>query len=272
MRADELSLDGRVAVVTGRAAGIGRATAEALAAHGATVAVLDIDESGMGDLVGAGIEAHPVDVRDPAALGEAIDELVDSHGRLDVLVNNVGHYLHAGADFVDTGPEAWHEAFDLNLWPVLHGCRSALPAMIAGERGGSIVNLTTVEAHRGKPQHAVYAAAKAAVAHFSTSLALEVGQHGIRVNCVAPDVVRSRQLPYERWLTADDVARIPTWVPLGRLGEPDDVAGVVLFLASDLSRFVTGTTILADGGTRAAGGWFRSNRPGREWTNRPHEP
>jgi NAD(P)-dependent dehydrogenase (short-subunit alcohol dehydrogenase family) len=130
------------------------------------------------------------------------------------------------------------------------------------------VNLTTVEAFRGIPGHPVYAAFKAAVTQFSKSLALQVSGRGVRVNDIAPDVTRSRQLPYDRWLDADDVALIPGWVPLGRLGEPVDVAGVAVFLASDLAGFVTGTTVHCDGGTYAAGGWYRT-RHGRGWTNRP---
>ena len=268
----------KVAIVTGGAGGIGQAISELFARHGAIVAVVDIDAPRTEETVariearGGRAGAHPVDVRDRAALHGVVDATVRDHGRLDVVVNNVGHFLFPGRSFVDSTEEEWAQLYAINLEHVLRLTQLALPAMIAGGRGGSIINLTTVEAFRGIPPHPVYAAFKAGVTQFGRSLALDVGQHGIRVNDIAPDVTRSRQLPYERWLDADDEARIPTWVPIGRLGEPQDPAGVALFLASDLGAFVTGTTIHCDGGTYAAGGWYRTARGDRGWTNRPHEP
>jgi NAD(P)-dependent dehydrogenase (short-subunit alcohol dehydrogenase family) len=130
--------------------------------------------------------------------------------------------------------------------------------------------LTTVEAFRGIPGHAVYSAYKAAVVAFGRSLALEVGTDGIRVNDIAPDVVESPQLPYADWVEDPERWRWRTWVPLARHGTPEDVAGAALFLASPLSAFVTGTTIHVDGGTKAAGGWYPRDEGG--WTNRPLSP
>jgi NAD(P)-dependent dehydrogenase (short-subunit alcohol dehydrogenase family) len=147
---------------------------------------------------------------------------------------------------------------------------AVLPGMVDRGRGGSIINVSTVEAFRGKPHSAVYAAYKGAVTQFTKSLALEVGRHGIRVNAVAPDLTETLQVPYERWVQPDQQHLISTWVPVGRFGTADDQAGVALFLASDLGAFVTGTTIHADGGSLAAGGWFRTDRGG--WTNRPLAP
>ena len=271
-------LDGRVAIVTGGAGGIGAAITALFAAHGATVAVVDVDAARTATTVAA-VQAdggravgHVLDVRDRDALTALVDTTVADQGRLDVLVNNVGHFLHAGGSFVDSTEEQWQALHAINLEHVLRLTQLVLPPMIAGGRGGSIVNLTTVEAFRGIPPHPVYAAYKAAVVQFGRSLALDVGRHGIRVNDVAPDVTRSRQLPYERWLAPEDEARIPTWVPLGRLGEAVDPAGVALFLASDLGAFVTGTTIHCDGGTYAAGGWYRTGHGDRAWTNRPLDP
>ena len=272
--ADGLMLEGRVAVVTGGGGGIGRAVSETFARHGARVALAEQD----GDRAAAteeairadGGEVHVVvgDVRDRAVL----DALMADAGPVDVLVNNVGHFVHPGRRFWETTEEDWHELHRTNVEHVLRATHAVLPGMIERGRGGSIINLTTVEAFRGIPQHPVYAAYKAAVTQFGRSLAVDVGAFGIRVNDIAPDVTRSVQLPYERWLTPEDEARIPRWVPLGRLGEPADVAGVALFLASDLSAFVTGTTLHVDGGTYAAGGWYRTGRPERPWTNRPIDP
>ena len=271
-------LEGTTALVTGAAHGIGKATVETLARQGAQVHALDIATEALDllatEMASAELDVitHTADVREDEAVAAVVEALAAAGRSFDIVVNNVGHYLHGAAAFVDTDDEAWHEVFELNFWPVLRVCRAVLPSMIAAGTGGSIVNLTTVEAFRGKPEHAVYAAAKAAVSHFSKSLALEVGEYGIRVNNVAPDVTRSQQLPYDRWLDDDDLARVPSWVPVGRLGEPDDIADVILFLCSDLSRFVTGTTVHADGGTAAAGGWYRTARGRGGWTNRPHEP
>ncbi|MGZ4681656.1 MAG: SDR family NAD(P)-dependent oxidoreductase [Acidimicrobiales bacterium] len=264
----------KVAIVTGGAGGIGRGISEAFAAHGATVLVVDIDRERTDATVAEvpGCSGLVADVRDAGIGPLAVGTALDRHGRVDVLVNNVGHFVHPGRAFVDTTEDEWHDLFAMNLQHVLRMTHAALPPMIDQGDGGSIINLTTVEAFRGIPHHPVYAAFKAGVTQFGRSLALDVGAHGIRVNDIAPDVTRSLQLPYERWLTPDDEARIPTWVPLGRLGEPRDAAGVAVFLASELSSFVTGTTIHCDGGTYAAGGWYRSGQDGRGWTNRPRDP
>ena len=136
--------------------------------------------------------------------------------------------------------------------------------------GGSIISLSTVEAFRAIPTRAVYAAFKTAITGFTRSLAVEYGHHGVRVNAIAPDVTETLQVPYSRWLKPEDERLIPTWVPIGRFGQPADVASVALFLASDLSAFVTGTTVHVDGGTLAAGGWFPTEEGG--WTNRPRRP
>lgn len=273
-------LEGRRALVTGGGAGIGRGICEAFAAQGAHVCVADVDgerAADTADLVvssGGRATAITADVRDRAQVDEMVATAVDVMGGLDVLVNNVGHFLFPVVAFQDSTEEQWDDLYEVNLGHVLRVTRAALPHLISTAsstgNGGSVINLTTVEAFRGIPGHPVYAAFKAGVTQFSKSLALQVSEHRIRVNDIAPDVTRSEQLPYDRWLSDDDVARIPSWVPLGRLGEPSDAAGAAVFLASELSSFVTGTTIHCDGGTYAAGGWYRTDH-GRGWTNRPHD-
>ena len=146
-----------------------------------------------------------------------------------------------------------------NFLHVLHACSRAIPAMRAGGRGGSIVNLTTIEAHRAAPGYAVYAAAKAAVTEFSRTLAVELAPDRIRVNNVAPDITPTdnmRALAASRGSALDHPLSARVAVPMGRYGEPTDVSGAVVFLASQLSAYITGTTLHADGGTFASSGFL----------------
>jgi 2-hydroxycyclohexanecarboxyl-CoA dehydrogenase len=148
-------------------------------------------------------------------------------------------------------------------------CHALLPAMVSRGRG-AIVNNATVEAFRGIPYAAAYAAFNAGVVAFTGSLAVDVAQHGIRVNAIAPDLADTPQTPADLMLRGRDPNLIRTWVPVGRFGQPDDYAAVVEFLASDDARFITGQTLPVDGGTLAASGWYgRADRKG--WTNMPNE-
>ncbi|OBB86716.1 SDR family NAD(P)-dependent oxidoreductase [Mycobacterium sp. 852002-30065_SCH5024008] len=276
-RAEPL-LGGRVAVVTGGGGGIGAATAQVFAQHGAHVVIVDIDgglaAGTVDDIAASGGSAVAVvtDVRDADAVDDLARSVLDRYGRVDVLVNNVGHWLRHPGDFVGTDPQFWDELYRINLHHVFLVTHAFLPAMVA-RRAGAIVNVSSVEGLRGYPEDPVYAAFKAAVIQFTRSLAVQVGVHGVRVNAIAPDVTESLQVPYSQWLSADEQTQWPQWVPVGRMGVPEDQAHAILFLASDLAAFVTGHTIPTDGGTGAAGGWFRSSRrPDREWTNRPIAP
>jgi NAD(P)-dependent dehydrogenase (short-subunit alcohol dehydrogenase family) len=260
----------RVAVVTGGGAGIGRGIVELFARHGAIVVVADIDPELVAGLPD-GVAGHVCDVRDVDQLDAFVAETLERHGAPQVLVNNVGHYLFRGVPFAETTEAEWHELYRTNLEHVFRATHRFLPAMIAAGRGGSIVNLSTVEGVRGVPGQPVYSAFKAGVSAFTRSLALQVSEHGIRINDIAPDVTETPQLPYGAWLDDTEYARADRWVPLGRFGTPADHAGVALFLASDLSGFVTGATIPVDGGTLVAGGWYRTDKDGRTWTNRPFD-
>ena len=273
-----LLLTGRVAVVTGGGGGIGAATARLFAKHGAHVIIADIDaelaERVAAEIATPGGSAVGVvtDVRSADAVAELARSVLDRFGRVDVLVNNVGHWLRHPGNFVDTDPDLWDQLYRINLHHVFVVTQAFLPAMV-DQHSGAIVNVSSVEGLRGYPEDPVYAAFKAAVIGFTRSLAVQVGGHGVRVNAIAPDVTESLQVPYSQWLSADEQRQWPQWVPVGRMGLPDDQALAILFLASDMSAFVTGHTIPTDGGTGAAGGWFRSSRRAdREWTNRPIAP
>ncbi len=269
-------LEGSIAVVTGGAAGIGGGISRRLAAHGATVVINDHDETMLTAAIdaittdGGRAIAAPGDIRDLATVEAvaAVARSVDG-GRVDVLVNNVGDYRPAGR-FLATSDEQWDALYAVNLQHVFRMCRAIAPAMIDAGRG-SIVNVSTVEAFRGIPNNAVYSAFNAGVNAFTRSLAVELGCHGVRVNAIAPDLADTLQTPVAAMLRGRDPEMIRHWMPLGRWGEPDDYGDVVVFLASDLARMVTGHVVPVDGGTLAAGGWYL-RRDGKGWTNLPDSP
>jgi 3-oxoacyl-[acyl-carrier protein] reductase len=266
-------LEGKVAIVTGGGGGIGRGIVERFVAEGARVVFAEIDPDRARDTqaaVGEGSVAVVCDVTEPFASHALVTAALDAFGRIDVLVNNVGHYGGARKAFHEQSDSEWDDLYRVNLGHVLACTRAVLPVFLEQRDGASIVNVSTVEAFRAIPTRAVYSAFKTALTGFTRSIAIEYGRERIRVNAIAPDLTETLQVPYSKWVTREDEHLIPTWVPVGRFGTPDDVAGVALFLASDLSAFVTGTTVHADGGSLAAAGWFPTEEGG--WTNRPRRP
>ena len=267
----------KVAVVTGGAAGIGGGVSRRLAGEGATVVINDIDEElltatvrEIGRSDGPDAIAVPGDIRAQATVDEVarVASAVDG-GRVDILVNNVGDYRPSGR-FLTTSPQEWNALYAINLEHVFRCTRAIAPAMVA--RGqGSIVNVSTVEASRGIPDCAVYSAFNAGVNAFTRSLAVELGPSGVRVNAIAPDLADTLQTPAAAMLRGRDPAMVRHWSPLGHFGQPDEYADVVVFLASELSRYVTGHVIPVDGGTIAASGWYL-RASGRGWTNMPDVP
>lgn len=268
-------LGGKVAVVTGGGGGIGRAICEQFAAEGARVVIGEIDAEraratavAIRDAGGEALAVH-ADVRESVDVERLRAATVDGFGGVDVLVNNVGHYLPGRGDFFTSDEAEWDALYAVNLRHVFLCTRALVPSMF--ERGGgSVVNVSSIEAFRAIPRRPVYSAFKGAITQFTKSLAVELGHRGVRVNAIAPDLTETLQVPYSEWVPEEQVHLIPTWVPVGRFGAPEDIAGVALFLASDLAAFVTGTTVHADGGSLAAGGWFRTEEGG--WTNRPRRP
>jgi 3-oxoacyl-[acyl-carrier protein] reductase len=240
-------LTDRLVLVSGAAQGIGAAVAGACARFGADLAVCDRDAEGLArtaaQVQAAGRRAVTavLDVRD----GDAVRDWVAEMPRLDVLVNNAGGGFRA--PFLDVSDKGQDSLVRENFTSVTNFVRAAVPLMPADGRA-SIVNITSIEAHRAAPGFAIYSAMKAALVSLTKSLALELGDRRIRVNCIAPDVIPTPGI-------GGDVA---VKTPLPVAGHVDDVAGAVIFLASDLGRFVTGTTIHVDGGNLAAGGWGRA--------------
>ena len=265
-------LDGRVAVVTGGGAdGIGGAISRLFAEHGALVEIVDIDAErasrASGDIVEAGgaARAHVADVTKEADVARVAEAVLGRHGRVDVLVNNVGDYRPL-VRFDQSTAESWQRMYEVNFLHFLLVTRALLPSMIEHGRG-SIVNVHSVEGMRGYPGEPVYGAMKAAAAHFTTCLAVTMGRRGIRVNGIGPDLTQTPQVDYITGYE-EHTDLWPSWAPVGRLGWPDDQARVALFLASDMSAFVTGHNIPVDGGTKAGGGWFFSPSQ-RRFVNRP---
>jgi NAD(P)-dependent dehydrogenase (short-subunit alcohol dehydrogenase family) len=250
-----LGLEGKVTVITGAAAGIGAATATMFATEGAILALCD-RQADYAD--GEGPFRRQLDVRDHDAVTAFIAEVVAAFGRIDVVVNNAGGTF--ASSVLDVSPKGEAALIAENFTQVTHLVRQSVPHM---PDGGSIVNVTTIEAHRAAPGFAVYAAMKAGQANLTKTLALELAPAGIRVNAMAPDAIRSEGVSALGGALAESGVpyRTAAGPPLGHYGTPDDAAGAILYLASDLARFVTGITLHVDGGNLAAGGWIRTDLP-----------
>jgi NAD(P)-dependent dehydrogenase (short-subunit alcohol dehydrogenase family) len=247
-------VEGKVAVVTGGASGIGRVTAGALAAEGARVGIADLDEAG-GRAVAAAIRDaggdaffRRTDVRSLADLEAVLDEAAGRHGRLDVLVNNAAVAIPGSAG--EMAEDDWARTLDVNLTGVWRGMRAAIPRMLA-QGGGSIVNLSSVQGHVGFVGWAAYAAAKGGVDALTRQAAVEYAAGGIRVNAVVPGTIATEMNEKIMRESADGDAVLAGWLamhPIGRVGQPEEVAAAIMFLASDEASFVTGELLRVDGG------------------------
>jgi 3-oxoacyl-[acyl-carrier protein] reductase len=247
------SLDGRVAVVTGAGSGIGRGIANGLAAFGALVAVWERDadtcEAAAEEVDGL---ACVTDVRDEQQVDNSLARTVGELGTPTILVNNAGGVFHS--PILETKVKGWEALIRANLTHLLLCTQRCARAMVTADVGGSIVNVTSIEGTRGAPGFAAYAAAKAGVINLTQTAALELAPHRIRVNCLAPDItITEGLLDVAGEMGTSQFERI---VPMGRAGHVDEMAGAAVFLASELSSYVTGQTLHVDGGTEAARGWY----------------
>ncbi|MCW5706885.1 SDR family oxidoreductase [Shinella sp.] len=238
-------LVGKTAFVTAAAQGIGRAIAERLAQEGASVIAGDLNAAKLEELQELGIKTQAFDASD----GAAVADVLGSHRNLDVLVNCVG-WVHHGT-ILDADEQAWNRSFKLNIDPMYHAIRAALPDMLAAGRG-SIVNISSAASSiKGFPNRAAYGTTKAAVIGLTKAVAADYVGQGVRCNAICPGTIASPSLEDRINAFDDPVAARAAFIsrqPMGRLGTPAEVAALAAYLASDESQFMTGSVVLLDGG------------------------
>lgn len=272
-----ITLQDKVALVTGGGAGIGRAIVEAYGELGAKVVVAEIDEKKIeplkAELEGAGVEAlvSQTDVRDTEQVRQLMEAVDERFGRLDVLVNNVGDHLGVVKKLEEMTEQEWDDMYQINLRHLFVVTRAALPLMRKAGGGGSIINLSSIEAFRANPYNVLYTAFKHGVTGFTRTMALELAPDNIRVNAIAPETTDSEQVPLQHILKPGAEgellgrqAYLTRTLPSNRFGRPQDCAGAAVFLATELSSWTNGSTVHVDGGGLAASGFQRT--PSGEWT------
>lgn len=242
-----------VVLITGSGIGIGRATALAFARAGRHVVVTDVLEDAgravVAEIAAAGgsAEFHPLDVRSTEAANAVVAAVEARFGAIDTVVANAGIAHRVPLD--ELTDEKWDHTFDIDLKGIFRVVRAALPAMRARRRGSIIALSSIMGVAYGWDQHVHYSAAKAGVVGLVRGLAVELAREGIRVNGVAPGYIRTAQLlSREHSLGPEGAEKAAEFIPMGRLGEPEDIADVILFLASDAARYMTGQVVTVDGG------------------------
>lgn len=247
-------IDGKVALVTGGARGIGRAICVALADAGAKVAAADLSIEGAAESASA-IKGMPVqmDVTDFDGITAAVSQVELELGGIDILVNNAGVFNMASIDKIT--PDDYRRQYDVNVGGTIFACQAVVPAM-RKRGGGAIINVSSQAGRRGEPNVTLYCSTKAAVISITQSLALELADDDIRVNAIAPgvvdtpmwDVVDAQFAEYENKPVGQKKREVGESVPLGRMGDPRDIADPCVFLASDAARYITAQTLNVDGG------------------------
>ena len=274
MDASAIDLTGQVALVTGGGGGIGRAIALCMADMGANVAVIDNIPERCEEVAarvrerGREVITFPYNVMEADKVTEAVTATGERFGRLDILVNNAGGVTRR--NFKDLLEKNWRRHIDLNLVSNLAATSAAIPIMIAGGRGGSIINVSSIEGSRAAPGYAVYAACKAGINNLTRTLALELAEHGIRVNTIAPDItitpgIRGNftgPVDESKWYKPGPSAEasVAARVPAGRAGIDEECGMAAVFLASKMASYVTGTILPVDGGSWASSGWVRDSK------------
>lgn len=238
----DLGMTGLRVLVTAGAAGIGRSIVEAFAEEGARVFTCDVDATGLATLP-EGVGHQVTDVADRAQVASLFDSAIAALGGLDVLVNNAG--IFPRAPFLEMTEEVWDRTLDINLKGSAFCAQAAARRMVAAGRPGAIVNLSST-AMRGTPVGAHYAASKSGLVGLTRSMAIALAPHRIRVNAIAPGLTDTAQPRHGN--TEEELAEMGRAVPLGRMGRPEDIAGMALFLASPLGEWITGQVFHVNGG------------------------
>jgi NAD(P)-dependent dehydrogenase (short-subunit alcohol dehydrogenase family) len=217
--------------------------------------------------------AVPTDVMESAQIHALIERAGSEFGRIDILVNNAGGV--SARPFIEQSERSWRRHIDLNLVSVLAATSAAVPIMIKGGQGGSIITVTSIEASRAAPSYAVYAACKAGLNNFTRTLAVELAEHRIRVNAIAPDMTdtpgirgnRAGPVDPSTWTEFTDEQKnaVARRIPLGRPGIDTECGNAAVFLASRMSSYITGIILPVDGGTSGSGGWVRSRTNNAKW-------
>lgn len=255
----DILLTGRVAVVTGGGEGIGRGIAEGLVAFGASVAIWERNDATCASAAESiGALGIVTDVRDGEQVDAALHRTTTELGMPSILVNNAGGVF--ASPLLDTTENGWDALYKSNLRHVLLCTQRVARALVDAGQPGSVINVTSIEGVRAAPGYAAYAAAKAGVINYTKTAALELATLGIRVNALAPDVTITEGIM--RVLPDGLSPNIGNLIPVGRPGHVDEMAAAAVFLASDMSSYITGQTIHVDGGTHAAGGWYHHPETG----------
>jgi len=247
-----MKLEDKVAIITGAGSGIGRATTLLFAQEGAALSISDINMEGLENVanelreIGTRVLTSRVDISNGKEVNEMVEKTIAEFGRVDILVNNAGYVYFKGRYFYRTDPEEWEPHINVTLKGTLNVTRAVVPHMIE-QKSGRIISLSSGSAKYPMPGSTVYSAVKAGIAGFSRCLALELAPYGILANCITPGSIKTKATRMMQ-LPRGEAEKVFARIPLGRIGEPEDIANMALYLASDAGKYVTGQNYSVDGG------------------------